>query len=200
MSKILLYGGRGGSAFRPHWMLHELEVAYENPKLDMRAGEHKQEEFLKINPNGQVPVLVDGDFVVWESIAINQYLAEKYKPEMIGTTPEEKGLVTQWSVWSAYNIHTHLGDLAAPKWTGVEEPAITAKAKKNLERYLPVLNNALEGKDYLVGNRLTAADINVCSPLEYSKMVDYDLSAYPNILRWRTNLESLASYKSAKQE
>ena len=70
------------------WLLEELKTQYQVINLDLDKFEHKSEEYLKLNPNGKVPTLVDNGFVIWESIAINNYLARKYKPEFLGKNIE----------------------------------------------------------------------------------------------------------------
>jgi glutathione S-transferase len=96
---IKIYGSKKGSAARCLWMLEEVGITYEQIELNMKEKEQKQAWYVKLNPNGKVPTLVDGEFVLWESYAINAYLAERYKPELLGSTIEERSLVNQWTYW-----------------------------------------------------------------------------------------------------
>ncbi len=77
-SKLQLWGGATSRTFRPHWMLHELGIDYEPKLIGSRTGETQQPEFLKLNPKEKIPVLVDGDFVLSESVAIVTYLGDHY--------------------------------------------------------------------------------------------------------------------------
>ncbi len=86
---IHLYGSRHNRAFRTYWMLEELGLAYEATPLDTQGGETRTEEFLAVNPNGHVPTLVDGEHVVWESMAINLYLARKHGGPLAPDAPED---------------------------------------------------------------------------------------------------------------
>jgi hypothetical protein len=104
-----------GAGLKTHWLLAELGMSYENPSLDMKAGEHKKPEFMKLNPTGQVPVLIDGDFVLFESLAINQYLAEKAGSDLAGKDGKEKALILQWSLSFSYHPLKHLGVLSQHK-------------------------------------------------------------------------------------
>lgn len=105
---IQIYGSPRTSAGRCYLLLEELGISYQEVPIDMMGKkEHKGEAFLKLNPNGKVPCLVDDGFVLWESLAINSYLTEKYNPALLGSNLQEKALVQQWSIWA-------LGDLQAP--------------------------------------------------------------------------------------
>src|SRR5262245_27813941 len=96
---IRLYGPSQTRAFRVLWLLEELGVPYEHVRGGNPA-ELRSPEFLKLNPNGRVPVLVDGDVVLFESLAINLYLAERYGAESLWPkTPGERAQAVQWSFW-----------------------------------------------------------------------------------------------------
>lgn len=184
-----LYGLPQGNSFRNHWFLHEIGVEYETIQLNMKEREHRSPEFLKLNPAGQVPVLVDEDFVVAESLAINYYLGEKYQSDLLGTALQEKALVWQWSIWGTLNLQQHFGEIYLQKYlqkiiAKTPDEKIIENAKENLEKHLPVLEAALEGKEYLVGNKFTVAEINIITSLTYAGVIGFDLSKYKNITRW----------------
>ena len=200
MNRLKLYGGRTGSSLRCHWAFIEAGVEYENLPLNMREREHKQEPFLKLNPNGQVPVLIDGDFVLTESIAINDYVAEKFMPALLGTNPEEKALVLQWSLWGGFNLQRYFGQLVNYRWTGVRDERTIEEGRKGLDRFIPVLDGALKGKKFLVGEKFTLADINVFSVLTYNASNDYDLSGFKHLTAWMEAMAGRPGYKTARAE
>jgi glutathione S-transferase len=101
---ITLYGSPRSSAGRCLWTLEETGVPYNIKDVDMRNKEHKSADFMRINPNGKVPAMVDGDVILFESMAINFYLADAYKKELLGATPAERGLVHQWSFWASSEL------------------------------------------------------------------------------------------------
>ncbi|MFN6157200.1 MAG: glutathione S-transferase N-terminal domain-containing protein, partial [Dolichospermum sp.] len=101
---LKLYGGSRSRAAIIQWYLEELEVPYEFVLLDMQAGEHLQPDFLKINPMGKVPAIVDGDFQLWESGAILLYLADKYGKTAFSL--EEKAIFTQWVLFANSSLGT----------------------------------------------------------------------------------------------
>ncbi len=200
MDVLKLYGGRMGTSLRCHWALAEAGVQYESVSLNMKEGEHKKEDFLKINPNGQVPAFMDGNFALFESLAINDYIAEKFQPELTGANPQEKALVMQWSVWSGVNLHRFLTQLISYRWTGAKDEKVMAEAKSGLDRFMPVLDKALEGKSFLVGEKLTLADINVAAVLTYNGSNDYDMSPYTNVEVWMNAMFARPAFKAAKEE
>lgn len=184
---IKLYGSPHSSAGRCYWMLEELGLTYEAIHLDMRNKEHKSEWYLKINPNGKVPALVDGEFVIWESMAITNYLAKKYKSPLAAQTPEEDGHIMQWSFWA-------LTELQEPAVSWLIQEFFVAADKKNQQviedakikagTYLGILEKSLEGKKFLVSERFTVADLNVASVVNILANLKYDLSGFKNIQQW----------------
>lgn len=200
MSTLKLYGGAMGAGLKTHWLLAELGMNYENPPLDMQAGDHKKPEFMKLNPTGQVPVLIDDDFVLFESLAINQYLAEKAGSDLAGKDSKEKALILQWSLSFSYHPLKHLGVLTQHKFRGNQDEATLAKARESLPATLEVFDKALEGKDYLVGDRFTLAEINIVSVMTYADFVEYDYSQFKNIVRWTKNAMSRPAFIKAKGE
>jgi len=198
MSHLKVYGPRAGSGLRNYWMLEEVGAAYEQINIDMRAGEHRSEDFLKLNPTGQVPVLRDGDFILTESLAINDYLAEKFKPEMAGTTPEERARVCQWSLWAIFNIQKYFSDIAMETvWFNTNNDYVVSKAQQGLERFLPIMEKRLSETKYLAGDTFTIADINVGAGMGYAKYINYDLSKYPNIVKWMSEITSRPAFIKA---
>ena len=150
-------------------------------------GEAQQADFLKVNPNGRIPALVDGDFILFESLAINTYIAKK-----AGGALAPKGLIEdaqsdQWSHWAMtetekplLNAMFHsLGVMGRGK-----DPAIVASYMEELARPLKVLDGKLAEADHLMGGRFTIADLNVASVLAWAKIGRLDLSPYPNVARW----------------
>lgn len=184
---ISLYGSPRSSAGRCVWMLEETGVAYTLKDVDMKNKEHKSPEFLKINPNGKVPAMVDGDLTLFESCAINFYLAEAYKKDMLGATPAEKGLVHQWSFWAMTELQSPMIQVFIQK---VFVPAERRDQKiiednmKVLPELMNVLNTSLNGKKYLVGNQFTLADLHTASVVGIAHAIGFDLDAYPNVNAW----------------
>jgi glutathione S-transferase len=102
-----------------------------------------------------VPTLVDDDFVLFESYAINSYLVEKYKPELYGKTIEEKALINQWSLYGLNHIQRYFESTLYFLLFKIGTEESSEKAKTDVQPFLKVLNDYLVGKEYLVGNFLT---------------------------------------------
>ncbi len=184
---ITLYGNPRTSAGRCIWALEEAGVAYTQKDVDMRNKEHKSTDYLKINPMGKVPAIVDGDVTLFESMAINYYIAETYKKELLGTNALEKGLSLQWSFWSTAELQPPIIEVFIQKVFVPEDKRDHTIIEKNLNKLpelLNVLNNSLAHKKYLAGNQFTIGDINTASVVSICPMMGVDLDAYPNIKSW----------------
>jgi glutathione S-transferase len=179
-----------------------LGVDLEEKKLDFTKGEHKNPEYLAINPNGAVPTLVDGDFVLTESRAIMQYLASK-KPESGLFPRDEKARadVVRWQFWDASHFSPQLGTLAFEKMVkammgmGEPDPRRVEDALTNFRRFGTVLNKRLEGKKYVVGDALTIADLTLASSLMYAKQAEAPLGEFPNVQAWFSRISDTDAWR-----
>lgn len=179
-----------------------LGLKIEEIALDFTKGEHKNPDYLALNPNGAVPTLADGDFVLTESRAIMQYLAAK-KPESGLLPNDEKGRadVTRWQFWDSSHFSPQVGTLVFQRMLkpmfGMGEPdaAKIDEALVNLRRYAAVLNQHLEGKTYVIGNTLTLADLTLASTLMYAKQVDVPLGEFPHIQTWLSRITALKAWE-----
>jgi glutathione S-transferase len=179
-----------------------LGIELEEKKLDFTKGEHKNPEYLALNPNGAVPTLVDGDFVLTESRAIMQYLASK-KPES-GLLPRDEATradVTRWQFWDAAHFSPQMGTLLFEKvlksMMGLGEPDGTKiqDALNNFRRFAAVLDKRLAGKQFVVGSSLTLADLTLASSLMYGKQLDLPLAEFPNLQAWFSRTCDLEGWK-----
>lgn len=183
---IKLYGTPLSRAGRCIWMLEETGVPFELVLVSF-AGEAQKPEFRRINPNGRVPALDDDGTIVWESMAINLHLADRYGKALAPRDSSERAHVNQWSFWVMTEIEPGLIDALLHRVMrppADRNPEVAAAGEAKLARPLAVLDEVLAGRTWLVGDRFTVADLNVASVLAIAAVAQIDLAAYPNVQRW----------------
>ncbi len=192
---ITLYGAPMSRAFRCMWMLGELGLPYEHKAFDhTKVKLHKTPEFLAMNPNGHVPTLIDGDIVMWESFAINLYLASAYGDgAFFGPSAVERAAIYKWTLWGACEL---------------EGPADHAKAGK-VRMLLPhdwlcdrykVVEQTLATRPYLSADRFTVADLNVMSLLFRPTLASNDVSTLPRVSAWVKRIASRPAYQKVMEQ
>ncbi len=184
---IKLYGHPYSRAHRVMWMLKELGLPFDHEPTGFQDGGTKQTEFLAINPNGRVPVLVDGDVTLFESLAINLFLSRKYGGPSAADGPVEEALAVQWSFWVVTEIEKPLLFAAANLCLFGAEGRSDADAAigiAKLDRPFRVLEAHLTGRDYLLGDRFTVADVNVAGPMTLIPIAGVPIDRYPRIAAW----------------
>jgi glutathione S-transferase len=194
---LQLYGNSRSRAMRCLWMLEEVGEAYQLIEKSTRADDLQSAEYLRLNPNARIPTLVDGEVVLWESMAINLYLAQKYQGPMHCFEPEVLGLSAQWSFWAVLEMEALLLDLLQHRAVLPEFARDASYAERDellLRKPLGVLNDALAGREHLVGNSFTVADLNVASILIWGKMARLDMSTHPQAKRWLEGCLARSAY------
>lgn len=195
---ITIYGSPKSSAGRCFWALEEAGVAYTHQDVDMRNKEHKSADFLKINPMGKVPALVDGEVTLFESMAINFYIADTYKKELLGTSAQEKGLAMQWSFWASTELQPPVIEVFIQKVFVPEDKRDHNLIEKNLSKLpelLKVLENSLADKKYVAGTSFTIGDINAASVVGLCPMVGADLEGFPHIKNWLAAMNERVAFQ-----
>ena len=171
--------------------------------IDLVKGEQRMPEYAALNPNMRMPTLKDGDYVLWESSAIGQYLAGK-KPDSGLLPTDEKGRldVTRWQFWD----HAHWDPpcaiflfenvvKAAILKSGEPDPVAIAKGTELFDRAAKVLDRQLKGKKFVTGDKLTLADFSLGAPLNYAEMGRIPLEPYGEIKRWYATLRALPAWQ-----
>jgi len=197
-----IYGNARSRATRCVWALNELGVEYDRVKLDHVAGENKTPEYLALNPSGKVPTLVDGDVVMSESLAINLYLARKYDNGLWPSSEADRARAEQWTMWAAAEAEPHTVTIAIERMFKPENARDESKAKATEEALAPRLSyidGYLEGRDFLVGDHFTIADLNVGCVLASMLVTNVDLGPYPNLARWLTATATRDAYAKARE-
>lgn len=183
---LKIYGIPRSRAFRAMWLAKELGLDYENVPTGL--GETRTPEFLAINPNGHVPAIDDDGFVLWESMAINLYLAKKYgEGRLYPSRFEDEARTWQWSFWGMTEIERPLLTALFNRALLPEEKrdaALADQSERDLGRPLMVLDQAVASTPYLLGEHFTIADLNVASILAWARPARIDLSHVPKMADW----------------
>jgi len=186
---ITLYGIATSRAFRCLWMLEEIGLEYAHQPLDFRGDDLRSEQYRAINPNARVPTLQDGTLTLWESMAINLYLASRYGAEqgLWPDSPQSQGLAYQWSFWVMTEVEQPLLTVLMHKRVKPEAERDPQKVSRNegiLRKPFETLDQALADRDYLVDGRFTVADLNMAAVFSWCKPARVSLKEYPNLSAW----------------
>jgi len=188
---ITLYGTPPTRAIRVLWVLNELGLDYEMRHVDLLGGEAQGAAFLALNPAGKLPVLVDGDDVLTESSAIQLYLADKYpQAGLIPDTVEARGQMYRW-------LFFLVSEIEGPLWRMARHAAIYPEdqrlpqdieiARRECLAMLQILETHLQGRDWIVGERLSVADLNAAYVLDWTQEQQL-LDKLPTLTAYRERL------------
>ncbi|MEX0591463.1 MAG: glutathione S-transferase family protein [Xanthobacteraceae bacterium] len=199
--KIKIWGrANSGNVKKVLVVADELKVPYERIDAGMQFGVVDTLEYRKLNPNGRVPTIEDGDYVLWESHAICRYLAMKYGGEAIyPAASETRASIDRWLDWLLatvvpVDVPVFWGTIRTPP-EKQDKAAIAANAKK-LSDVMQVLEERLAGKQYLEGNRLSLADLLLgIFVYRYLKNPYIQRPQQPNLAAWCERLRQRPSYK-----
>jgi glutathione S-transferase len=183
--QMQLYEFAPTRSIRVRWTLQELGVDFESVTVNLAAGEHRRPEFLKINPAGRVPVLVDGDFVLTESVAIVLYLAEKYLyKRLIPTDLRQRAQVNRWLLFAATELEQPLWRIVRHTSLYPEHLRLIAEvslARQDFTDMAAVMEAHLQGREFIVGDTLTVADLVSAYTLDWANEVQL-LDNFPQLL------------------
>jgi glutathione S-transferase len=200
---LRIYGVARSRAFRTLWMAKELGLDYEHVKTDFATGDTRQPQFLALNPNGHIPVIDDDGFVLWESMAINLYLAKKHSlGRLYPSHLEDEARAWQWSFWGMTEVeppvHTALMNRAVYPQDR-RDAAVADAAEKRLAQPLKVLDGALGSSANLLGDNFTVADLNVASILSWARPAQIDMAPFPRVAEWLKNCAERPAARAARQ-
>lgn len=155
-----------------------------------------------LNPNSKLPVLQDGDFILWESCAIMQYLADR----TLGQTlyPDHirvRADINRWMLWSCQHFSPALGVIVWENiWKGVTgnggpDPVELARGAREVAKFAAVLEQHLAGRDWVVGDQLSLADFALAAPLMYTEQAKLPVTQYPKMMAWYQRIQQLDAWK-----
>ena len=193
---IDLYTAPTPNGYKVSIMLEETGLPYNAIKIDLNAGDQKKPEFLKVNPNGKIPVIVDHEASVTlsESGAILIYLAEK-SGKFLPSEPASRHKTIQWLFFQMASIGPMIGQL----WHFIElDPPVhyaTKRYRNEAERICKVVDTQLGETRYLAGNSYSIADIAAWPWLRAFPSLGVDTDLFPNLQRWLTEISERPAVK-----
>lgn len=170
--------------------------------IDLSKGQQRSPEFLALNPTGRTPVLVDGDFTLWESAAIMQYLAGLKSNALWPDDARTRADIMRWQSWQLAHWSKEACEpliferLVKPLLKlGAPDAACVAAGIEAFNREARVLDDHLAKRPYLVGSALTLADFSVAAPLVYAKEADLPVAPYANLRAWFDRVFGLPAWR-----
>lgn len=202
---LTLYGIAASRAFRNLWLLEELGLEYHHQAVDYRNGGAQSPEMLALNPNGHIPVLSDGELVLYESMAINLYLASRYggDSDLWPAEPAAQGLAYQWSFWVMTEVEQALLTVLMHKRVLPAEQRDPAKLSRNtgiLKKPLAVLDRWLAEHEWLAGDGFSIADLNVAAVVSWARAARLDLGDYPHLEQWLKACMARPAFRTASRK
>lgn len=198
---IRFYSWPMSSGSRVHWALEELGIPYDYVQLDRAKNEHRQPEFLAINPNGKVPALVDDGITYFESIAILLHLGEQYGVErgMWPTAPQDHADALSWMIWGMvelqYNLRECVYHGASSPLSYKPEQQSKAAAEFNrgaLAKHYATLDKRLADREYVCG-KFTLADVSIGATLRFGQMLGLTLEG-PHLVAYIDRLSKRPAF------
>jgi glutathione S-transferase len=200
------FGGISGNSARAAFALAEAGATYGAHLLDTRAGENRSPSYLGINPMGKIPALVDGSLTLWESNAINWYVAEKFpEARLLPTSIEGRAKVQRWLFFQAAHVSPACitvmratNERVKAFWQSSPDPHALESARKELQRYFPVLDQALADREWLE-REFSLADIAHTPHLALVGEGGFDFSAYPRLAAWLRRVRARPGWRKAEE-
>jgi glutathione S-transferase len=199
------YGRMSGNSARVAFCLAEVNASYTPRLLDTKQAENRAPGYLGVNPMGKIPALVDGPVTLWESNAINWYLAEKFpKPRLVPDSIEGRAEVHRWLFFQAGHVTPacipvfRATNQTVQAFWGAGDPRAAEAGMKELQRFLPVIEQRLEGRSWLAGE-YSLADLAYAPHLFLVAGGGLDFSPYPRLRAWLDRLLARPAWQAAQK-
>lgn len=188
-----LYGDPGsGSTRRVLAALYHIGAEFEFELIDLFKGDNLTPEFLALNPNGMIPVLTDGDAVLFEASAINLHLVEKFGSDLL-PAGSKRAQTLQWMFWGAEHWRQgppalFMERIAKVAMGVVQDPRVIADANASIRKFAAILEGHLQDRRYVVGDRITLADIDLAATFTHLTRTHPPYAEFPNVMAWQQRL------------
>lgn len=190
--------GESGNAYKAALALELSGLDWEPVKIDFFGGEARTPAYKQINVMGEVPAMVDRDLCLTQSGVIQDYVTEK-SGKFGGKNADERREVLRWVLWDNHKLSSVAGPLRFLMNFLPEDkrPAeVIGFMQGRLKAAYAVLNDHLEGRDWIVGDGVTNADLSCCGYLYYPEPFGFDRAEWPNIDAWLTRLSETPGWKA----
>lgn len=185
-----------------HSLANEIGVTLNVVPVDLMAGEGQRPEYLKINPNGKIPALVDGQHCVWESNAILAYLSSQYGNHIfIPLDAKTRSHMDQWLFWQSSHLQPAIGKIAMERiykkryHLGEFDEISLNLGLQELDRFAGVLNGTLADRPYVIGSTLTLADFAIAGSFASRQEANISLEKWEYLGRWLTSIENRPAWR-----
>ena len=193
------------NAKRVRVLANELGITLNLVELDLMKGEHKKPEYVAKNPMGKVPTLEDDDgYTLWESPAALVYLASKNNSNLFPNDAKGRAETFRWMFWNSSHFEPSVFNVAfekmiKPMMGGQPDESRIAAARADWERFAPVFNAHLEGKNWVLGSNFSVADIALATTVEFSShdTLGFDYGRFPHIKAWLGRVQGRDAWKKA---
>lgn len=188
--------GESGNSYKAALALELSGLPWEPVKVDFFAGASRTPEFRAVNPMGEAPVMIDGELTLTQSGVIQQYITDK--TGKFGGTPADKYEVFRWVLWDNHKLSSQAGMTRFLMNFLPEDKRpleVIGFSQGRLATAYQVLNAHLEGRDFIVGDELSNADMSCCSYLYYPEPFGFDRKDFPNIDRWLDAIAAVPGWK-----
>ena len=193
------------NARRAHMTAILLGAPVETVFVDLQKGAQRNPDYLALNPNGRVPTLVDGDFALWESLAIMQYLATKTPGQTLYPSDARgKAVVDQWLFWAGAHWSASIAQLNFENFLkgmfGMGGPNAYAveRAEALFKDYAKTLDAQLGKSRFIVGETMTLADVAMAAPLMYVQLAKLPVEGLTNLARWLGEMKATEAWKQTE--
>jgi glutathione S-transferase len=197
----ILGRGTSGNVQKVVWLLEELKEPYKREDYGRQFNNTQTEEYLRLNPSGKVPTLVDGDAVVWESNSILRYLSNKLAggAALYPSDPAARSQVERWMDWQLASLNApYLGVFREAKKKEDERAAGFAADAKELTAQLELLEKGTAGRPWIAGEHFSIADICLGPIIDRALAFPVSLPAIPGVRAWRDRVVAREAYKKSK--
>ncbi len=189
--------GESGNSYKAALALELSGLEWEPVFVDFFNGETRTEEFRKLNPMGEAPVMEDGDIVLSQSGVIQDYVSSK-SGKLGGRSAAARREILRWQFWDNHKLSSPAGMTRflmnfLPEEKRPQE--VIAFTQARLKSAYKVLDDALAGRSFLIGDVLTIADLSCCGYLYYPEPFGFDRKDWPNIDAWLTRISETPGWK-----